>query len=656
MKIMVKEATDRKFRAKPSDRGVGGKWGPADTSDTVKADREQSSKDWQDNGVSDPVFQGMLKTAIKDENLPWDLDNSVTGTDIVSLWADTEAFGLEDLYKVHVDDQIDAGDAFRTEVRGVAAMLANVCDRIPFDKDNDDVEVGIRFVDNGIGIKIICLDIIYSDSLLEKHPSRKDVVDITMDPIRKVTAYLKKMVPVINKELNRQFAESKQEEKKLGQSDMKKLAAAINRGYIFEALDIAEEAAKTHLEEVTQAGEALAQCEAALASITMYKAKLDAIGATAVRKAIDYTYSEEGESAEKIMKTVKEAIKELYAQFGDLATAREMVSTFRSKYASNGTMSLNNGGNAVAVTRQELIDMGLDPNVSAYDYIARTTVTNKTKNAKLAEELAPIIENAKSLSTAVVAAGEKTIDVAEFEKLLGYLENLKKRSEETTQSITTRFFQATPAEIDTIPKESRMQEGILDTLKNLFRNVVDAVTEGVNKVLDFLFGMQDEVDEAGDAYDDLMATLTSMGYKVKVFKQEKHESISSMVAKISESVGIACDDLVKDASLDGEFVDEIIYTKEAFQDIADSLNKAVESLKALKGIATYHVNEGNMEIVGILADAITKIAADDSGEEEDDGSELPEELPQEVDRTYQGGEQEEPEEEEPPFGEGPEEF
>lgn len=448
-------------------------------------------------------------------------------------------------------------------------------------------------------------------------------------------------------------------EKKLGKSDMKKLAAAINRGYIFEALDIAEEAAKTNLEEVKKAGEALDQCEAALAAITLYKGKLDVIGATAVRKAIDYTYSEEGENSEKIMKTVKDALKELYTQFGDLDSAREMVSTFRSKYATNGTMSLNNGGNAVAVTRQELEELGLDPNVSAYDYISRTTVSDRAKNAKLAEELAPIIENAKTLSSAVVAAGEKTIDVAEFEKLLAYLEDLKKRSEETTQVIQTRFFQATPDEIGTIPKESRMHEGVLDTLKNLFKNVMDAVTEGVGKALDFLFGMQDEVDEAGDAYEELMATLASMGYKVKTTPREKHESLSRMVSKLSESVGVACDNLAKDASLDGEFVDEIIYTKEAFKDIADSLNKATESLKALKGIASYHVNEGNMEIVGILADAITKIAADDSGEEEDDESELQDELPKEVEREYLGGEQEEPEapeEEEPPFGEEPGEF
>ena len=445
-------------------------------------------------------------------------------------------------------------------------------------------------------------------------------------------------------------------EKKLGKSDMKKLASAINRGYIFEALDIAEEAAKTNLEEVKKAGEALDQCEQALAAITMYKGKLDEIGAVAVRKAIDYTYSEEGESTEKIMKTVKDALKELYTQFGDLASAREMVSTFRSKYATNGTMSLNNGGNAVAVTRQELEELGLDPNVSAYDYISRTTVTTKTKNAKLAEELAPIIENAKTLSSAIVAAGEKTIDVAEFEKLLVYLEDLKKRSEETTQVIQTRFFQATPDEIGTIPKESRMQEGVLDTLKKLYKDVVDSITEGVGKALDYLFGLQDDVDEAGDAYDDLTATLVSIGYKLKGIKMEKRESIFSLVSKLSESVGVACDNLAKDASLDGEFVDEIIYTKEAFKDIADSLNKATESLKALKGIASYHVNEGNMEIVGILADAITKIAADDSGEEEDDGSEIPEELPKEVDREYQGGEQEEPEEEEPPFGEEPGEF
>ena len=79
MKITINEASPRKFRSDPSDRGVGGKWGPADSTGFV-ADmetRKGSSLAWRnalnkDEPFADDMFRTMLEDALDDMALSWD--------------------------------------------------------------------------------------------------------------------------------------------------------------------------------------------------------------------------------------------------------------------------------------------------------------------------------------------------------------------------------------------------------------------------------------------------------------------------------------------------------------------------------------------------------------------------------------------------------
>ncbi len=71
------EASPRKWRAEPSDRGVGGKWGPADTYNINRDDREQSAKNWSSclknaEPFKDDEFRQILKGELDDDVITWD--------------------------------------------------------------------------------------------------------------------------------------------------------------------------------------------------------------------------------------------------------------------------------------------------------------------------------------------------------------------------------------------------------------------------------------------------------------------------------------------------------------------------------------------------------------------------------------------------------
>lgn len=78
MKITINEASPRKWRAEPSDRGIGGKWGPGkDALYDIKVSREISAKEWNDalrsgNPQSDDKFVDMLSDELGDACSHWD--------------------------------------------------------------------------------------------------------------------------------------------------------------------------------------------------------------------------------------------------------------------------------------------------------------------------------------------------------------------------------------------------------------------------------------------------------------------------------------------------------------------------------------------------------------------------------------------------------
>lgn len=112
---------------------------------------------------------------------------------------------------------------------------------------------------------------------------------------------------------------------------------------------------------------------------------------------------------------------------------------------------------------------------------------------------------------------------------------------------------------------------------------------------------------------------------------------------LTKSVLHACDKLVKDASLAGEFDDEVIYAEDAVKNAIESFNTMGDAIVRLKTVLESHKNEDNMEIIGILSDAITKIVADEQGDETDAATAGADSVIDQVEREYDNEPENEPE-------------
>lgn len=217
MKITINEASPRKFRANPTDRGVGGKWGPADTYNIARDDREQSVKNWKEHGTRDSEFIGLLKSELDKAGTPFKVNDM--NKDGASTWfiAKSSDFGINNISMSMVGKETVDCDDSSLPRNGIARLLNKICKDVLEDDEKGGAGVGLTFVSSDEdSYDTVWLDIFYplidDPSLLfddEPYPTRKEIVMDSIDKARKVTAYLKKMAPAINRESSRTFHESK---------------------------------------------------------------------------------------------------------------------------------------------------------------------------------------------------------------------------------------------------------------------------------------------------------------------------------------------------------------------------------------------------------------------------------------------------------------
>lgn len=112
---------------------------------------------------------------------------------------------------------------------------------------------------------------------------------------------------------------------------------------------------------------------------------------------------------------------------------------------------------------------------------------------------------------------------------------------------------------------------------------------------------------------------------------------------LTKSVLKACDNLAKDASLAGDFDDELIYAEDAVKNAVESFNEMGNAIIRLKTVLEHHKNEDNMDVIGILSDAITKIVADEQGDELDSETAGADSVIDQVEKEYSGETENEPE-------------
>jgi hypothetical protein len=142
--------------------------------------------------------------------------------------------------------------------------------------------------------------------------------------------------------------------------------------------------------------------------------------------------------------------------------------------------------------------------------------------------------------------------------------------------------------------------------------------------------------KCGDGKDDKGKKPEESAKPVKNILRRRFEVLT-------KSVLHACDKLVKDASLAGEFDDEVIYAEDAVKNAVESFNAMGDAIVRLKTVLESHKNEDNMEIIGILSDAITKIVADEQGDETDAATAGADSVIDQVEREYGNEPENEPE-------------
>ena len=438
----------------------------------------------------------------------------------------------------------------------------------------------------------------------------------------------------------------------------KNVMDAINRGYIFEALDIAHEITEDALKQVDEADEALKGCKEQLEKLDDLRAKLNEVGAVALRTSITNLYSPEHTRDAARDKMLKDAVKLLYEIFGDLDAGREMVLTYTSSLATNAKKALLQNKNAIELTKDDLKENGLEGD--SKELVTFTSAKARRANAGMAKELEPVIKQAKVVAEAAGTAADATVPAAEYQKLLQKLTEMYENANKVTMVIsTTPDFQ--PSEIikqlKTAPEEAKQNEGILDKVIDVFKKLASGLQSAFVALKKQFTDLFAEVEDANDVYAKTSEILMSMGFAPPYGAEAPAEESAVEEAKDKklnykqfekDMLGMF-EALAKhpDYCL---FADEAFMAQCALGKVRESLVALEESLESLRDLVPVpsHKNEDNMEVVGILADAIQKIAAD-TMDEPVEGSEEEQPIEDQVSDVYAGGE--EPSGEEPNGGE-----
>lgn len=434
----------------------------------------------------------------------------------------------------------------------------------------------------------------------------------------------------------------------------KNVMDAINRGYIFEALDIAHEITENALSEVDKADEALAGCREQLKKLDELRDKLNEVGAVALRTSITNLYSPEHTRDAARDKMLKEAVKLLYEIFGDLDAGREMVLTYTSSLATNAKKALMQNKNAIEVTQGDLKANGLEGD--SKELVTFTSAKGRRANAGMAKELEPVIAQAKVVAEAAGTAADATVPASEYQKLLQKLTEMYENANKITMVVTTTpDFQPSDIikQLKTAPEEAKQNEGFLDKLIDMFKKLASGLQAAFVSLKKQFTDLFTEVEDANDTYAKTSEIMMSVGFapvtesrsgcdgeapkadEAKDKKELDYKSFEKGMLGTFEALTKHPDFVL--------FADEAYMAQCNLRKVREALVDFKESLESLQCLIPSHKNEDSMEVVGILADAIQKIAADTTGDTE--GSTGEPTIQDQVSDEYSGAE-------EPAGGEG----
>lgn len=410
-----------------------------------------------------------------------------------------------------------------------------------------------------------------------------------------------------------------------GMSKRTDLSKMRNLGEVIDVLEEHKKLMENKAKDLSQSKEDLQAAIKSLNEFSKHVLFLKQQSVKGIKDALTFNKSPEVKAAADIEKHLKNALKILYSDYENIPDVTQLLTVVDSRYATRGdkvvTAWVDNATRAIEVDAKTIKDSIAAGDMSEDDVVKLVTVTYAThgvKNKDTVEKVTPVLERMNALLASAPKIEEAVIDPKEFKELRDLVEQIVKEASEPTLTVKTAITTLSKGELATVPSEAFVSEGLLDKLKDLVASLKDKISSLWNSFTSLFFNLEDEALESAETFAEVEEGFAIMGIVVESYVA-KRVPLGKQFEVLTKSVLHCCDKLVKDASLAGEFDDEVIYAEEAVKNAVESFQALGEACKTLKNALSYHKNEDNMNVIGILADAITQIVNDDNGGADTEG-------------------------------------
>lgn len=452
-----------------------------------------------------------------------------------------------------------------------------------------------------------------------------------------------------------------------GLSKRKDFSKCRNLGDILEVLENHHSAMEEAIKKMEESKKDITETLAQLKKFDEYAEVLKKQSTKGIKKALALKSSPEVKAASEIESALKGALSIIATDYNNVGDITQLMTVIDSKYATRGSkiLTIVNGNitNAIEVDCKTLKDSINKGDVSEEDVVKLATVTQVVHGVKdkgTVDKVQPILERMNTMIEAATKLEDAVIDPKEFADLRDAVKQLVDEASTPKDTIKTSIIDIDKDTLATVPTESKVSEGILDKIKAAVASITGKIARAWQNFTSMFFKIEDEALEASDVFNEVELGLAIVGVSVTESKHEAN-TFCKQFEVLTKAVLSCCDDLAKDASLAGEFDDEVIYAEDAVANAIEAFNELGNACKGLKRVLEHHKNEDNMKVIGILADAITQIVADTEetvdnvGGDETEEDDMVDSVIDQVEREYSP----EPEEQEEPEATGfeaPEEF
>lgn len=464
--------------------------------------------------------------------------------------------------------------------------------------------------------------------------------------------------------------ESKQQEATKfgsGMAKRKNFDKTRNLGEILDVLENHRKALKSAAEDVSKSKEDLEEAIAKLQEFDASTELLKKQSVKGIKSALALKNSPEVQNAGEIEKALKDVLSIIAADYKSAPEITQLMTVIDSRYASRGTKIITTLegqiSRAIEVDAKDIkdsIEKGEIEEEDVMKFVTLTSVSHGVQNSGTVKVLKPVLERMNALVDAATKVEEAVIDPKQFKELRDYVDKLVKEASKPKDTIKTTITALDKDTVASVKKESKQCEGVVDKLKGIISAVKEKIAGLWDSFTSLFFSIEDQALESADVFDEVELGLSLAG--ISVTESKKKETLGKKFRTFTSNLRSCCEAMFKDVSHAGDYDDVLIYAEEAVSSVEEAFAHLGEACTTLKKELSYRKDESNMDVIGILADAITQIVADDEseesptgegGEEEEDSDSIVSRVEREYSPDYgepeRGGEP--PESEEP---EGPE--